>query len=109
MDYMDGDRLGKIVAAAKKRRAERPSVAATQGQREEFANLLRFALDITGAPPRGYEDDDHDVMSRENATYERRKRKAKRKLDDIVRAIREMADNYPELKTKYKKDLDRLP
>lgn len=108
-DSMDGDRLGKMIAAAKQRRAERPRVPATKNQREEFASLLRFALDVVGAPPRGYEDDEHSAMEMEAANYERRKRKAKRKLEDIIDALREMASRYPELEEKYKQDLDRLP
>jgi len=111
IDEIDGIELAEILKEAETYEPSYPATSrqATQSQREEFANLLRFALDITGAPPRGYEDDTHDVMSRESDIYERRKRKAKRKLDDIVRAIREMANDYPELKDKYKKDLDMLP
>lgn len=110
IDDMDGIDLVEILKEAETYEfVPKDDQPATTRQREEFHNLLRFAIDIVGAPPRGYEDDEHSVMEREGANYERRKRKAKRKLEDIVGAIREMADRYPELKAKYKQDLDRLP
>lgn len=111
IDDMDGIELAEILKEAETYEPSYPANGrqATQSQREEFANLLRFAIDIVGAPPRGYEDDEQSVMEREGSNYERRKRKAKRKLEDIIRALREMADRYPELEAKYKQDLDKLP
>jgi len=107
IDDMDGIDLVDILEEAEA--YEIIGRPATQKQQEEFAHLLRFALDITGAPPRGYADDDIEAMAKTNDRYEHRKRAAKRKLDDIVRALREMADKYPALKEKYKKELDNLP
>lgn len=111
IDDMDGVELAEILKEAETYEPSYPTKdrQATKSQKEEFANLLRFAIDIVGAPPRGYEDDEHSVMEREGSNYGRRKRKAKRKLGDIIHALREMADRYPELKAKYKQDLDKLP
>ncbi len=110
IDSMDGVELAEILKEAETYESkERSSQLPTARQREEFHNLLRFALDITGAPPRGYEDDEQSTMERTGSEYERRKRKAKRKLVDIVRAINDMVDRYPDLKVRYKEDLDKLP
>ncbi len=125
IDPMDGVELAKILKEAetykpKNSRAsgseggfmiledESPIPLPTARQREEFHNLLRFALDIIGAPPRGYEDDSQSSMERSNDEYERRKRQAKRKLEDVVNALNDMTDKYPSLKKLHKQDLDKL-
>jgi len=107
IDSMDGVELAEILKEAETYEPTKQSP--TSRQREDFHNLLRFALDITGAPPRGYEDDEQSTMERTGSEYERRKRQSKRKLVDIVRAINDMVDKYPDLKVRYKEDLDKLP
>lgn len=80
----------------------------TVQQEEEFHLLLRFALDIMGAPPRGYSDDEQEDMENRSKTDKRHKRKAKRKLVDVVTALKGMTNEYPSLKKKYKKELGQL-
>lgn len=80
----------------------------TVKQQEEFHLLLRFALDIVGAPPRGYEDDNPKDMDNRAKEDKRHKLKAKRKLVDVIRALKEMADEYPSLNKKYKEELGQL-
>lgn len=89
-------------------RDESPSPTPTVKQQEEFHLLLRFALDIVGAPPRGYEDDNPKDMDNRAKEDKRHKLKAKRKLVDVIRALKEMADEYPSLNKKYKEELGQL-
>jgi len=109
IDPMDGVELAEILKEAETYESnERSGKLPTARQQEEFHLLLRFALDVMGAPPRGYADDEQKDMENRSKADKRHKLKAKRKLVDVVRALKGMADEYPSLKKKYTKELGQL-